>query len=124
MSLPQVAKVMSLPTAEDDCSRDVCHLKAPYSSGQFSFTASFSFEQTKLTRVALLLKNNEAGDALVAALKAKYGAPFDQNRDSVSETLSWRASGDIISISWITVSTPHQFVIEYQPIISADGKGL
>lgn len=103
--------------------RYLVKLAAPYSSGEFQFTAYFGFNQNdRLSGVTLRLTGGNPY-AVIGALRGKYGKPTQED-DSPSSTMNswmWRSGGD--QISAIMIGGDY-LTVNYGPGHTASENGL
>jgi hypothetical protein len=103
--------------------KDEVRLIGNYASGQYSFKAYFYFDSKKLSIVTLDLNNPTLGWSLGADLRARYGEPSRQSRDSISSDMQWQTKTDRIYFMTIG-SGPRSASVSYRPRITAGNQGL
>ena len=98
-------------------------LKAPYTAGQFSFTAYFRFDDAtgRLTNVQLEMMEPEKGPVLLGNLRAKYGEPANEKSEAVMDFANWYVGND--QVSYLAIGG-RSASVSYQPRITSDNKGL
>lgn len=100
-------------------------LKAPYSSGQFNFTAYFRFDDTsgQLISVHLELADAEAkASELEGSLRSKYGKPDREDRGQFISSVQWYRDGD--QVSFASLSPSLMVNLDYSPRTTLDNQGL
>ena len=99
-------------------------LFGPYKTGEFSFTAFATFDQSGRLSSVLLNSRGDHGYALAAALRNKYGEPATKSHSAVLDVQIWRDQKD--QITWVKIGDgPTALVnLTYQPRITESNKGL
>jgi hypothetical protein len=99
-------------------------LQAPYSSGQYSFNAVFTFDDDTggLTKVELELVNTGRGYELEGALRSKYGSPASSRNGQFLSTVVWYPGNDQVSL--LRLGDNSMVSVQYVPRTNADNKGL
>lgn len=97
-------------------------LVGPYKSGEFNFDAFAMFDKRtgKLVRVNLKLLAGD-GNALLGAVRLKYGEPASRLATDFISVHTWRDQGDEINIVRIGRDLT---ALTYEPRITESNKGL
>lgn len=118
---------MAVPEEEGigkSMSSDIVKLTAPYSAGDFAFTAYFAFDvvDNTLIRVTLELHDKSKSHDLHGALRSRYGEPESKNQFYTSTfTLWYDDEGDQIDFQSIGDSVVD---VNYKPRVSRRNSGL
>lgn len=138
MTLAQVAEAASgravAMSSEESVANSVADsnekalLKATYESGQYKFTAVFSFDSRSggLSSVKLNLVNLDKALELKGSLGAKYGKPAEQGETAVISFARWRDNMDEIEYFCIgnQMLGVSSVSVGYKPRITTDNDGL
>jgi hypothetical protein len=106
---------------------EIARLYGQYRSGEFAFTAFAMFNKTtgKLAYMNLKLDNSSQGNALIGALRAKYGEPATKTSSQLMSMFVWREARDQINIVSIGSGTADGLTtLAYRPRLSDSNKGL
>jgi hypothetical protein len=106
---------------------EIARLYGPYRSGEFQFTAFAMFDKStnKLAYMNLKLENSLQGNALIGALRTKYGEPANQTNTQLMTMLVWRDARDQIDIVTIGPGMPDALTtLAYRPRLTGSNKGL
>jgi hypothetical protein len=98
-------------------------MKAPYISGQFQFTAYFSFfkNTNQLAHVKLQLHDAEKAASLLGSLRTKYGSPQSERLSDLFAYSIWYTKGDQLTYADVVNK---RISVSYKPRKSADNEGL
>ena len=106
---------------------EIARLYGAYRSGEFQFTAFAMFNKTtgKLAYMNLKLENTSQANALIGALRTKYGEPATRNTSQIMNMFVWREALDQIDIVVIGpgMANPHT-TLAYRPRATDSNKGL
>jgi len=104
-------------------SQNVALPKAPYSSGQYQFTAYFLFgaDTGALSTVTLSLANAEHAHDLLGSLRMKYGSPESEKQNALMSYAIWYSGSD--QISYLKIGED-MVSVSYQPRITSNNSGL
>jgi hypothetical protein len=102
-------------------------LTGDYRSGEFKFSAAafFSKKAVKLEWVDLELKQADQGNALLGALRSKYGEPASRSVTQIMRIEVWRDGKDQVSFVGLGIGGNFSSVsVIYRPRVTESNKGL
>jgi hypothetical protein len=104
---------------------EIAKLVAPYSTGEYAFTAAFLFNRStdRLGSVRLKLENPSKCNALRHELLGKYSKPFNDQWSGALKIATWHDRPNNLRIDIVDLGGTMCELI-YRPLASANSKGL